>query len=311
MLYILLAIFFGAIFAGQTAINAQLKKYVLSPFLTSLISFTIGVVFLTITLVISGTPIGIPFPIIVEQPIYLWLGGILGAFALTINILLFPYLGSVQTTIFPILGMTVMSLVIDHYGWFHSTSYSFGFQRGIGIILLLVGLSFAVSSPKLSIRLVEETKQNSLKLWFLRLIGIIAGMMLAIQVAVNGHLGAILHSPIKAALLSFFVGMLLLIVTIAIKDHSYRNVTGPIRHAAPWWVWLGGILGGSYVLMNVYLVGHIGNGQTVTLLLFGQIAGSLAIEKFGLFYALKKPIRRVQVFGLIIMIVGVFLIRIT
>ncbi|WP_432760119.1 DMT family transporter [Lysinibacillus zambalensis] len=57
MFAIFIAISFGAVFAIQTAINAQLRKFVVSPFLASMTSFTVGVVFLTITLLVSGSPI--------------------------------------------------------------------------------------------------------------------------------------------------------------------------------------------------------------------------------------------------------------
>ncbi|GIN73162.1 hypothetical protein J14TS2_36370 [Bacillus sp. J14TS2] len=59
-------------------INAQLRKFVISPFLASMISFVVGVVFLTITLLVSGSPIGIPLALFFSQPIYIWLGDICG-----------------------------------------------------------------------------------------------------------------------------------------------------------------------------------------------------------------------------------------
>ncbi len=75
MFAVLLAISIGAILAVQTAINAQLRKFVISPFLASMISFAVGVIFLTITLVSSGSSLGIPLDLLLNQPIYIWLGG--------------------------------------------------------------------------------------------------------------------------------------------------------------------------------------------------------------------------------------------
>ncbi|MFJ5671416.1 DMT family transporter [Bacillus safensis] len=310
MLAIFLAITFGAIFAGQTAINAQLSKFVISPFLASMISFIVGVVFLTITLFISGSPIGIPLDLLVNQPVYIWLGGICGAIALTINILLFPKLGSVQTTIMPVLGMTLMSMIIDQYGWFNSMQYSFGLSRGVGVLLVLIGVFLAIAVQDKPPQLSKTFQEGLLNQWGWRLIGVMAGMLLGIQVAINGQLGKVLHSPTQAALISFFVGTIILIMIVGIRDRSYINIKEPIRQSAPWWIWIGGILGGSYVLINVYLVGQIGNGQTVILLLFGQITGSLIVERFGLFNSFKKQIMPIQIFGLIVMLAGVILIRV-
>lgn len=146
--------------------------------------------------------------------------------------------------------------------------------------------------------------------WLWRLVGVLAGMLLAVQFAINGELGKVLQSSTHAALVSFLVGTTMLIIMVGIMDRSYANIKKAIRESAPWWVWIGGILGGLYILINVYLVEQIGTGQTVVLVLFGQIAGSLLVEQFGLFRSYKNQIIPVQILGLIVMIVGVFLIRI-
>ena len=312
MFAVLLAISIGAILAVQTAINAQLRKFVISPFLASMISFAVGVIFLTITLVSSGSSLGIPLDLLLNQPIYIWLGGIGGAIAITTNILLFPKLGSVQTTILPIFGMTLMSMFIDHNGWFNATQYSFGWNRIFGILLVLLGvlLATAIRSKKNEQYSPRTNKENVRNLWIWRILGILAGMLLAIQIAVNGQLGKVFHSSSHAALVSFFVGTITLIIIVGLKDRSYTNIKVPFKQAAPWWIWIGGILGGSYVLINVFLVNQIGNGQTVVLALFGQITGSLLVQQFGLFNSLKNRIQPLQIIGLMVMIAGVFLIRI-
>lgn len=312
MFAVLLAISIGAIFAVQTAINAQLRKFVISPFLASMISFAVGVIFLTITLVSSGSSLRIPLDLLLNQPIYIWLGGIGGAIAITTNILLFPKLGSVQTAILPIFGMTLMSMLIDHNGWFNSTQYSFGWNRIFGILLVLIGVfvATAIRSKKNDQYSLQINKESMLNQWIWRIVGILAGMLLAIQIAVNGQLGKVLHSSSHAALVSFFVGTITLSIIVGLKDRSYTNIKEPFKQAAPWWIWIGGILGGSYVLINVFLVNQIGNGQTVVLALFGQITGSLLVQQFGLFNSIKNRIQPLQIIGLMVMIAGVFLIRI-
>ncbi|QWG34284.1 DMT family transporter [Bacillus mycoides] len=311
MFSILLAISFGAIFAVQTAINSQLRKFVISPFLASMISFAVGVIFLTITILISGSPLGIPLDLFLNQPIFIWLGGIGGAIALTTNILLFPKLGSVQTAIMPILGMTLMSMLIDNYGWFNSVQYPLGLSRIFGVLLVLIGVFLAIAKQEKNEKHSSQTdKESMLNQWIWRIVGIMAGMLLAIQIAINGQLGKVLHSSSHAALVSFFVGTITLIIIVGIMDRSYTNIKEPIKQSAPWWIWLGGILGGSYVLINVYLVDQIGNGQTVILTLFGQIIGSLLVEQFGLLNSSENRVTPIQIFGLIVMIAGVFLIRV-
>lgn len=54
MQYLLMGIIAGSLTPFQTAVNSKLRQYVISPFLSSLISFLIGTIFLTIVILASG-----------------------------------------------------------------------------------------------------------------------------------------------------------------------------------------------------------------------------------------------------------------
>lgn len=146
MLAMLLAVGIGASLAVQTAINAQLRTYVISPFLASMLSFAIAAIFLSAATLLTGSSLSAPLEIFTREPGWIWLGGLCGVIGLTTNILLFPKLGSVQTAVIPILGMTLMSMLIDHYGWFHSITQPFGFNRTMGITLVLLGVFLAIAA---------------------------------------------------------------------------------------------------------------------------------------------------------------------
>ncbi len=313
MLAALLGIGIGFSLAVQTAINSQLRKFVISPFLASMVSFLVATVFLAITTIISGSPLGISVSLFSSQPIWIWFGGFCGVIGLTTNILLFPKLGSVQTTVMPVLGMIVMGMLIDNFGWFNSIKQTFDMNRTIGVCLVLIGVFLAVVVQEVISKrhTSATTKQNQVNQWTWRFIGIGAGMLMSIQAAINGQLGIVLHSPFQAAFFSFFIGSVTLITVVGLKERSYTNIKEPIKQSAPWWVWIGGIIGGLYVLMNVYLVGQIGTGQTIVLALFGQIAGSLLVEQFGLLKSVKNRIVPIQILGLILMLGGVFVIKMT
>ncbi|MGY3716811.1 DMT family transporter [Sutcliffiella cohnii] len=311
MITAFLGIGIGFGLAAQTAVNSQLRKFVVSPYFASMVSFLVGTIFLAITTIISGAPLGVPLSLFSSEPIWIWIGGLCGVVFLTTNILLFPKIGSVQTTVMPILGIIVMGMLIDHFGWFHSHVQPFGMNRIFGVILVLFGIFLSVVFPevKASRQKSEPTEEKEVNQWKWRLIGIGAGMLVSIQAAVNGQLGVALHSSFHAAFVSFFVGSITLLMIVGLKERSFAKIKEPIKQSAPWWVWIGGIIGGLYVLINVYLVGQIGTGQTVVLALFGQIAGSLLVAQFGLFKSVKNQIEFIQVVGLVIMVVGVFLIK--
>lgn len=310
----LLGIGIGIGLAMQTAINSQLRKFVLSPYIASMISFVVGAVILAVTIVISGTPFSIPLDVFMNQPIWIWFGGLFGVIGLTTNILLFPKIGSVQASVMPILGMIVMGMLIDHFGWFNSMIQPFTSNRIIGVILLLLGIFFTVVLTEIIAKRHSPTKQAkdteiTKGQWFWRLIGIGAGMLMSAQAAINGQLRSVLDSPVHAAFVSFFIGAVLLITVVGLKERSYTSIKNPFKQKAPWWIWLGGLFGGSYVLINIYLVGQIGTGQTVILALFGQLAGSLLVERFGLLRSNRGQITIVHILGLLLMLGGVVLIQ--
>ncbi|MFB1098941.1 DMT family transporter [Terribacillus sp. JSM ZJ617] len=308
MITALIGILIGTGLSFQTAVNSQLRKFVISPYLASMISFVIGALSLAVITLITGSPLGISWGFISQQPVWIWLGGVLGVIFLTVNILLFPKLGSVQTAIMPILGQIIMGMLIDNFGWFHSMEEPFDMYRIIGIVLVIIGVFLAIAIQELRSR-GEKKKEKNLNLWIWRLVGIASGMLMSTQVAINGQLGIVLHSSIQAAFVSFFIGALTLIIVVALKERTFAGIKNPIKQKASWWVWLGGFLGAAYVLINIYLVGQVGTGQTVVLVLFGQIAGSLLIQRLGLMGSYKAQIDFIQIVGLLMILAGVIFVR--
>jgi bacterial/archaeal transporter family-2 protein len=308
MITALIGILIGTGLSFQTAVNSQLRKFVISPYLASMTSFVIGALSLAVITLITGSPLGISWGFISRQPVWIWLGGVLGVIFLTVNILLFPKLGSVQTAIMPILGQIIMGMLIDNFGWFHSMKEPFDMYRIIGITLVIIGVFFAIAIQEFRSR-GEKKKEKNLNLWIWRLVGIASGMLMSTQVAINGQLGIVLHSSIQAAFVSFFIGALTLIIVVSLKERTFAGIKNPIKQKASWWVWLGGFLGAAYVLINIYLVGQVGTGQTVVLVLFGQIAGSLLIQRLGLMGSYKAQIDLIQIVGLLMILAGVIFVR--
>lgn len=133
-------------------------------------------------------------------------------------------------------------------------------------------------------------------------------MLSAVQTAINGHLGQVLHSAVAAALVSFLVGTLgLVLVVLALRPKW--QLTAQKRATAPWWMWLGGIVGALFVLGNAFLVPQIGTGLAVVIVLVGLMIGSLLIDQFGWLESQRNPLTLAQLLGLIVMIAGVALIR--
>lgn len=307
MLAVIIGLVIGIGLPIQTSINSRLNQAVGSPFVASLVSFTLGTIFLTIIMLIEGRPLFFSWHFLMQQPPWLWIGGLFGVIYLTANILLFPKLGSIQTVIMPILGQIIMGLLIDNFGIFDSLIRPVTMLRLIGASLVVVGVIGAVSINQI----IAKKHDRMLKvqvlpnLWSYRIAGVIAGMFSASQTAINGHLGIVLKSNVQAALISFLVGVIFLVILVVIlRPHFHLE-----RRKNPWWMWLGGIIGAIFVLSNIYLVPILGTGLVVVVVLVGIISGSLLIDQFGLFQSKKNPITFAQVVSLLIMVSGVVIIR--
>ncbi|WP_254250173.1 DMT family transporter [Macrococcus equipercicus] len=311
MFFLLFALLIGIGVPVQTAVNSRLRSYVLSPFVASLISFTVGMTFLGIATLLTKGTLLFPASLVTEEPAWLWIGGLLGVIGLTGNILLFPKLGGVQTVLLPIMGQIIASMLIDTFGLFNSLQQPFTVMRGVGVLILVVGLICIVVLPDVLNRrkrgMPAETQGSKLPF---QLFGILAGMMMATQAPINGHLGSVLHSPIHAAFISFTVGMIILLLIVTLGLRKLPNVKLAFGQGRPWWILTGGLIGSIFVLGMATLVPIVGTGLVVIVGLFGQILCSMMIDQFGLLGAKKTSVTGIQLLGILLMIIGVILIEV-
>ena len=132
----------------QTSVNTRLRKKVGSPFNAALVSFLVGLLFLSALLLVTGQGLHIPFAQLLNEPAWIWIGGICGVVFLTGNILLFPKLGGVQTVVLPVLGQILMGLTIDNFGLFYSQQTSFTAFRIADAVLVLLGVVLVSTAKK-------------------------------------------------------------------------------------------------------------------------------------------------------------------
>lgn len=306
-MYILavLPVVMGAGLGMQTAINAKLRTFVVSPYLASAISFTIGAVFLSVITLVSGESLGVPLSVFQANPVWIWLGGLLGTIGLTINLLLFPKLGGIQTAVLPIFGQIIMGVIVDQFGLFYSPRTPLNLTRGLGILLVVLGVLTTIGVVrKKNPMLKKKASEKNQILW--QITGIAGGMLTALQAAINGRLGMVIDSPIHAAAISFSIGAVLLIITSLVTRAPFGNIGKTLKQGKKnWWLWIGGLLGSLYVFGTAWLVPQIGTGQVVVLALFGQLLFSALIEHFGLFRSIEIKISTSKILGLGIMLLGV------
>ncbi|MBD2750245.1 DMT family transporter [Microvirga sp. BT688] len=109
---------------------------------------------------------------------------------------------------------------------------------------------------------------------------LLGGVFLASQAPINAALAKSLGDPVLAACISFGIGFVVLAVLSAVRG-SWPSASG--MAAAPWWSWLGGLLGAFYVAVVIWGVPQLGVVSTVAALIFGQVAAALVLDAVGAF----------------------------
>lgn len=137
------------------------------------------------------------------------------------------------------------------------------------------------------------------------LVGIGAGCLVGMQAPVNSRLGKSVGS-VQAASFSFLVGTVVLLVIVAFV-HGGFSTFGKLGRA-PWWALVGGLLGAIYVTVALVAVRTLGASGLTAVVIAGQLAISVAIDRFGLFGLAKQHIDASRILGLVLLVAGVVLV---
>jgi bacterial/archaeal transporter family-2 protein len=132
-----------------------------------------------------------------------------------------------------------------------------------------------------------------------------AGTLVGMQAPINARLGRAVGS-VQAASLSFIVGTVAL-VAVASVSHGGLGALGKGGHL-PWWTFIGGLLGATYVTVAILTVRTLGASGLTAAVICGQLAISVAIDRFGLLGIARQPIAAHRIVGLVLLIAGVALV---
>lgn len=132
------------------------------------------------------------------------------------------------------------------------------------------------------------------------------GLSIALQAPINAALGRSLPtSPLVAALISFFIGTLCLLL-IAFYSGALNLGIFQALGTQNWWKFLGGVLGAFFVFGTTLLAPKIGLLNMFLLVLFGQLITSLLLDSIGAFGLESKPILWNKIIGLGVILIGLF-----
>ncbi len=249
----------GIAVAAQARINGALGVRLDDGVAAALISFGCGL--LVLCVVVAGSArlragaAAARAALGTRLPWWQYAGGMCGAFYVASQGLSAAVLGVALFGVAVIAGQLTSSLVVDRLGLGPGGATAVTVPRVAGSVLALAGVIVA-----------SWGQFHAGDVWLV-LLPAAAGLGIAWQQAMNGHVGAV-TGPLVATWINFGVGTvaltLALVVEVAVRGLPERLPPDP-------WLYLGGFLGIAFIAMGVVVVRWVG----VLLLGLGTVAGQM------------------------------------
>jgi len=134
-MYRLLSAFIGVLITIMILLNGVLSQK-LGNYTSTFIIHLIGFILISIIVIAKKNKINFSKDI----PIYLYSGGILGVFTILFNNISFNLLGASLTLALGLLGQSICSLVLDHYGVLGMRVVKFKKEKLLGLIIIASGI---------------------------------------------------------------------------------------------------------------------------------------------------------------------------
>lgn len=136
---------------------------------------------------------------------------------------------------------------------------------------------------------------------FAALLALLAGLAGSVQIAIMGRLGQRVGS-VEALAWAFLLSAVLALVALLAVRQSLDGLAASARQ--PPWLWLGALMG-TFIVFTITFAGpRIGTTATIALLIAGQLAMGVVIDRYGLFGLDKIPLNTPRAVGIALLAAG-------
>lgn len=136
------------------------------------------------------------------------------------------------------------------------------------------------------------------------LLAALSGALMALQGSLNSTLGktiGLLEATFLVQVVGTISGLILLIAGLGRGDwQNFKN--------APWYNYLGGLLGVAIVYLVVVSISKVGVATATTAIILGQVSTAALVDSLGLFGFEPIPFSLLKALGLILMAGGAWLL---
>ena len=138
------------------------------------------------------------------------------------------------------------------------------------------------------------------------LVAALAGVLNTVQSGANATLSRALDQPIAAALAVSAVNAAVYLAVGAVVGLGWPG--GARIAAAPWWAWLGGVMGAAYVLAVITLAQRLGAAVFTGITVTAAIVTSTTLDHFGWVGFAQHAAGPWRILGCVLMIGGLGLV---
>lgn len=290
----------GALLPVQAGANAQLAKAMQSPFAATTLQLAVAALALMILALPSGH---LPaLSLLPNAQWWHWIGGVASAFYVVSGILLFPRIGAVVSVGLFIAGQVLASTTLDVFGLLGVPATGFDLGVTAGAVMVMTGAALVVLGQTDS-----RDALGSGQIGWIAL-GLVAGAVLPVQGAVNALLRQDLSGATLAVSTVSFVVATLAMGVVQLGATALLGAAKPSLEGlstVPWWGWLGGFVGATYVTTVFTAMPAIGAAVTVGLTVAGQQIASIFVDKYGWFRLPQRPVSTTRLIGVAVLFAGV------
>jgi transporter family-2 protein len=265
-----LAVVAGVTLAVQSRINGELAVRLADPIGAATISFGSGLLVLAVLvplLPVGRAGLGHLRTALRERRIRPWqcVGGMCGGFLVATQGLTVPTLGVAVFIVALVAGQSSSSLLVDRVGAGPAGPQPVTAPRLAGAVLTVCAVLLAVGD--------RIGHPSALALAVLPLV---AGLGIAWQQAVNGHVRMVSGSAMVAGLVNFVMGTTVLLVAFAVSV-AWRGLPDHLPRG-PWWLYVGGTLGIVFIAVGAAVVRYTGVLLLGLSMIAGQVMGALLVD---------------------------------
>lgn len=262
-MYHALSFLTGVVIAVMVFINGGLSEYY-GIFVAAVIIHIVGVVFAFVLCAAQGKRI----PPRQHQPLWIYLGGAIGVLTTVFNNFAFGKISMTSIVALGLLGQTAASLATDCLGLFGMEQHPFKRESFIGLGFSLFGIFIMMD------RTVGSAACAAL-------FSLAAGVSVVLSRTVNACL-ARYTGDFQGSLVNHLVGLPITIVVAALvimrDPAAFADLSCPSVFSTQAWIYCGGILGVSTVLLCNITVPRVSAFRLTLLTFVGQLFTGILLD---------------------------------